>query len=156
MSEIYPGNVVRANASRATDYRKLEVISHVTSFLERFYTYGAANYDRQITLAQDLCSNYVAGEIIKSLDKVKTRAYVLKGMNSYAYVDDVQVSRQSDGSYAALATFRQHLVQENKNQAMVSYAFKIRLENTARSSKNPNGFIINAIEIESKENIKIE
>lgn len=150
------GITLSANASEALQYKDIEVKAHVRIFLEKFYQYAEQNFDRQITDAQELCNNEVALQIKSNLEKMAIRKEVLKGMQSFAYIDQIEVEKDKSGLFAATAVFRQHLV-SSAGQALYRYKFLLKIKDLGeRTLQNPHALLITELAALDREKLKIE
>ena len=150
------GLVIAANVSEALQYKNIEVKAHVRNFLEKFYQYAEQNYDAQIAAGQELCNNEVAMNIKNNLEKMSVRKEVLKGMQSFAYIDKIEVEKNKDGTFDVVAIFRQHLVAPS-GQAVYRYKFKMQVADLGeRTEQNPHALLITALEAVDREKVKLE
>ena len=150
------GFAVAAHISEALQYQNIEVKAHVKTFLEKFYQYAQQNFDRQIAEGQELCNNEVALTIKNNLEKMNVRKEVLKGMQSFAYIDQIEIEKNPQGLFQVQATFRQHLVAE-AGQAMYRYKFLLQVQSLGeRTVDNPHALLVVHLEALDREKLKLE
>ena len=150
------GLVIAANISEALQYKDIEVKAHVRNFLEKFYQYAEQNFDAQIKAGQELCNNEVALNIKNNLEKMAVRKEVLKGMQSFVYVDQIEVEKNKEGVFEVMAIFRQHLVAPS-GQAVYRYKFKMKIKDLGeRTEQNPHALLVIALEALDREKLKLE
>ena len=150
------GLTLSANASEALQYRDIEAKAHIRQFLERFYQYAETNFDAQIAAGQELCNNEVAIIIKNNLEKMAVRKEVLKGMQSFVYVDQIALEKDKKGHFVAQVVFRQHLL-AGAGQALYRYTFQMQVEDLGeRTEKNPHALLITGLEALNREKLKLE
>ena len=87
---------------------------------------------------------------------MSVRKEVLKGMQSFAYIDKIEVEKNKEGTFDVLAVFRQHLVAPS-GQAVYRYKFKMQVADLGeRTEQNPHALLISTLEALDREKVKME